>query len=261
MSNVVKILNKDGQPVVTSRQIAEDFEKEHSSVVVRAIENLIKDLKGSGQNCTHLFIETKYKNEQNKQYYKEYLLTRDGFSLLVMGFTGTKALQWKLKYIEAFNKMEEHIKAEQRPTCIEDILITQLQEMKSLKAEVQANKLGLEDVKKETKGIRDIVAINSKDWKSDCKSIVVQIAQKENINYQDVYREAYSALEKRAACQLSIRKTNIQKKMALEGICKSKIDKVTKLDAIESDKRLVECFLGIVKEMAIKYGISISKES
>jgi phage regulator Rha-like protein len=41
---------------------------------------------------------------------KEYLLTRDGFSLVVMGFTGQKALQWKLKYIEAFNKMEAQLK-------------------------------------------------------------------------------------------------------------------------------------------------------
>ena len=42
--------------------------------------------------------------------YTEYLLTRDGFSLLVMGFTGSRALEWKLKYIEAFNKMEQAIK-------------------------------------------------------------------------------------------------------------------------------------------------------
>ena len=65
---------------------------------------------GSAQNYAHLFIETTYKNEQNKQWYKEYQLTRDGFSLLVMGFTGKKALAWKLKYIEAFNKMEKALR-------------------------------------------------------------------------------------------------------------------------------------------------------
>lgn len=122
MNNLVNIyLNQDGQAVVTSRQIAEDFEKEHSSVVVRAIENLIKELKGSRQNCTHLFIETEYQNEQNKQWYKEYLLTRDGFSLLVMGFTGPKALQWKLKYIEAFNKMEKALKEPKQLTPMEQL--------------------------------------------------------------------------------------------------------------------------------------------
>ena len=62
------------------------------------------------EKSADLFIESKYQHPQNKQWYKEYLLTRDGFSLLVMGFTGKEALQWKLQYIEAFNKMEEQIK-------------------------------------------------------------------------------------------------------------------------------------------------------
>jgi Rha family phage regulatory protein len=121
VDKTISILNQEGQLVVTSRQVSEDFEKEHSSVVVRAIENLIKDLEGSGQNCTHLFIETQYQNEQNKQWYKEYLITRDGFSLLVMGFTGAKALSWKLKYIEAFNKMEEILKEQKYPQLSKEL--------------------------------------------------------------------------------------------------------------------------------------------
>ena len=54
-------------------------------------------------------MESEYTTERGRKY-KEYLLTRDGFSLLVMGFTGSRALEWKLKYIEAFNKMEQAIK-------------------------------------------------------------------------------------------------------------------------------------------------------
>lgn len=69
----IEILNQDVQLMVTSRQISEDFGKEHSSVVIRSIENLIKELKGSGQNCTHLFILGEYTHEQNKQIYIEYV--------------------------------------------------------------------------------------------------------------------------------------------------------------------------------------------
>lgn len=107
---LVKIeeINKEETLVVSSREIAEDFEKRHDNVL-RDIENLI-DGMGSPQNWAHLFIETKYQHGQNKQWYKEYELTRDGFSLLVMGFTGQKALEWKLKYIEAFNEMEKELK-------------------------------------------------------------------------------------------------------------------------------------------------------
>ena len=55
-----------------------------------------------------MMIMSSFQHKGNE--YIEYLLTRDGFSLLVMGFTGARALEWKLKYIEAFNQMEEAIK-------------------------------------------------------------------------------------------------------------------------------------------------------
>lgn len=61
-----------------------------------------------------MFVESSYLNRGKK--YLEYLVTRDGFSLLAMGFTGTKALKWKIKYIEAFNKMEEMLRKQSAPT-------------------------------------------------------------------------------------------------------------------------------------------------
>lgn len=109
MNGIINIQKQDGQLVVSSRQIAEHFEKEHFHVL-RDIENLIGGISKNGDTYNHLFIAAQYQNKQNKQWYKEYLLTRDGFSLLVMGFTGKKALQWKLKYIEAFNIMEQKLK-------------------------------------------------------------------------------------------------------------------------------------------------------
>src|SRR5699024_2698036 len=63
--------------------------------------------------------ETTYIHPQNKQEYREFLMNRDGFTLLAMGFTGKKALEWKLKYIEAFNKMEQHIKEQDKLSPME----------------------------------------------------------------------------------------------------------------------------------------------
>lgn len=104
--DVVVTRNNDGELVVTSRQVAEDFEKRHADVL-RDIE-VYKNRISTTQFCT-LFIESEYRASNGKMN-KEYLLTRDGFSFLVMGFTGAKADEWKLKYIEAFNKMEQAIK-------------------------------------------------------------------------------------------------------------------------------------------------------
>ena len=105
-AEVINIQNKDGVAVVSSRVVAFDFDKRHDHVL-RDINNIIES--NTTQNWGLLFIESQYKASNGKMN-KEYLLTRDGFSLLVMGFTGKEALQWKLQYIEAFNKMEEQIK-------------------------------------------------------------------------------------------------------------------------------------------------------
>lgn len=100
-----KLFNKDGQIVVSSRTIADDFSKRHADVI-RAIEEYLTDAEVRSLNC---LIESSYIDSKGETR-KEYLITRDGFSLLIMGFKGKEALQWKLKYIEAFNKMEEIIK-------------------------------------------------------------------------------------------------------------------------------------------------------
>lgn len=129
------VINKTaGELVVTSRQVAEDFEKDHR-VVVRAIENKVLSL--TEQNCSveKLFISSTYNHNGNE--YKEYLLTRDGFTFIVMRFTGAKADTWKLKYIEAFNKMEEHIKGQARPLTTEETLELQFKFTKEVKKEVK----------------------------------------------------------------------------------------------------------------------------
>lgn len=101
----ITLFNRDGKILASSREVAEKFGKRNPDVN-RAIENLIV------QNCTvrNMFIKTSYTSSRGRDE-NEYLMDRDGFSLLVMGFTGSKALEWKLKYIDAFNKMEETLKS------------------------------------------------------------------------------------------------------------------------------------------------------
>lgn len=104
MNNLVNIINQNGNLVVSSREVADNFNKQNKHVI-----EAIREIETSVENSTHLFIPNNYKDSYGRVQ-PEYLLTRDGFSLLVMGFTGQKALEWKLKYIEAFNKMEQVLK-------------------------------------------------------------------------------------------------------------------------------------------------------
>lgn len=102
MNDLVTVLND--QLVTDSLQVAEHFGKQHKDVL-KAIDNLV------AQNCAakSFFFEATHEN-RGKQY-KMYYMNRDGFSLLVMGFTGKEALEWKIKFIEAFNEMEKTLRS------------------------------------------------------------------------------------------------------------------------------------------------------
>jgi len=107
----------DGQITTTSMQVAAHFGKRHDHVM-RAIRNLVAEIP---KDHAPIFGEviTEYTNGKGgTQQGPAYRMTRDGFTLLAMGFTGKEALQWKLAYIDTFNKMENELlrKTEQLPS-------------------------------------------------------------------------------------------------------------------------------------------------
>ncbi|MCD4905477.1 Rha family transcriptional regulator [Enterococcus faecalis] len=120
MNNLV--IMKNQQAVTTSLQVAETFGKEHK-VVLKAIDEL---KEGVAQNYADLFYDDSYIHKQNKQSYRQVIMNRDGFTLLAMGFTGQKALQFKLKYIEAFNQMEKEIQQPKLPTSQRELAMLAL---------------------------------------------------------------------------------------------------------------------------------------
>ena len=116
MTDII-LSTQNGEPVVSSRQIAENFEKNHRDVL-RAVDNLKEDVR----NFAQMFFESTEPYSYGREQ-RTYLMNRDGFSLLVMGFTGKEALEWKLKYIAAFNAMEK--KLAQRPQLSRSELMAQ----------------------------------------------------------------------------------------------------------------------------------------
>lgn len=107
--NEIQIKYENNQMLVSSLQVAKDFGKRHDKLM-NEIRRIYGDLENNGSPLNsgdQMFIRSSYVHEQNKQEYPMYLMNRDGFSLLVMGFNNTAGvLDWKLKYINAFNKME-----------------------------------------------------------------------------------------------------------------------------------------------------------
>lgn len=110
---------QSGEPVASSRQVAENFGKEHKDT----LESIRQILAAENSATKSMFYETTFEN-RGKQY-PMYLMNRDGFTLLAMGFTGKAALEWKLKYIAAFNEMEKKL-AEQPQLTRSQLLATAL---------------------------------------------------------------------------------------------------------------------------------------
>ena len=104
---------KNDEAVCYSLQVAEKFGKRHNNVL-QNIDNLIAE----NSAVKSMFKQSTYKAD-NGQKYRMFYMNRDGFSLLIMGFTGKDALNWKLQYIKAFNQMESFIKEKSTQTWVE----------------------------------------------------------------------------------------------------------------------------------------------
>ena len=108
--NTTLVFIKNDTPLTTSRTVAEQFDKQHQHVM-RDIRDIISQVEDESK-IGRMFHETTYADKYGRQK-PMYTMTRDGFSLLAMGFTGKKALEFKLKFIDAFNRMEQALSVPQ----------------------------------------------------------------------------------------------------------------------------------------------------
>jgi anti-repressor protein len=136
------VIMRDRQAVTSSLQVAETFEKQHGHIM-RDIDKLLKTdspiLEGE------MFAKGTYTNSRGKEY-PMYYMNRDGFTLLAMGFTGKKAMQFKLKYIEAFNSMDKQLSVKTDSYMIQDPIkraerwIEEQRELKEVRNELEIAK-------------------------------------------------------------------------------------------------------------------------
>ena len=105
------VIVQNNQVVTSSKKVAEDFGKRHNDVV-----EVIRKLLATNFSVTKMFHEDVF--EYRGQMFPMFYMNRDGFSLLVMGFTGKEALDWKLKYIEQFNAMEKALQEQAQPKAL-----------------------------------------------------------------------------------------------------------------------------------------------
>lgn len=244
MKNLLIMHNQ--QAVTSSTNIAETFNKQHAHIL-RDVDQLRKDVSNFGE----MFFEATEPDSYGRDR-RIYLMNRDGFTLLAMGFTGSKALHFKVEYINAFNQMERQMM--QQPKSQAELIAMMAQNNVE-----QERRLSL--VEQEQKNTREILALTNNDWRNKVNAILNGIALKLGGGqyYSDIKNESYQLLEDRAGCSLCIRLNNRKAKMALRGSSKSAINKTTALDIIAEDKKLIAVYITVVKELAVKYQLNIAR--
>ncbi|EGT3660852.1 TPA: ORF6N domain-containing protein [Clostridioides difficile] len=257
--NNLQVIERNNERVLTTQQLADVYETDVNNIQT----NFNRNKERFKENVHYFLLQGEYLKEFKNQPTNSQLVSKHSSQLYLWTERGAnrhcKILDTD-KAWEQFDNLEEtYFKVKQhKPTCIEDVLIESLKEMKDLRLQVnQANSIALE-AKTEVETIKDVVSLDSNSWRTNTHQLIARIAKKqggfEHINM--LRTESYELLNKRFGVDLHRRLINKRRKMAEEGVSESKREKVNNLDVIQDDKKLIEGYVAIVKDMALKYGIS-----
>lgn len=183
------------------------------------------------------------------------LIAESGYLMLVKSFTDDLAWEVQRKLVNTY------FRAKSAQSDM-NALSPQLQLLISMELKQKEHDRQLAAVNQRVDGIREIVALSPASWREDCRKLLAKIAQTRDGGgaYQEVGAEAFKLVNERGGVSLETRLTNKRRRMADEGQCLSKRNKITRVDVIAEDKKLIEIYIAIVKEMAVKYGVSAEKE-
>lgn len=259
----------EGEKVVLAKTISEIHEVELRKINELINNNIdefeegidILDLKGNEDFAILAKDNGFYTQNALNASSNIYLLSEQGYHALVSLMRTEKSKEIRKQLRREYFSMRKAIKEESSKL---DQLSPQLQLLISMELEQKKIKQQLNEVnhnaleaKAEIKEIRQVVNLDTTNWRNETRTLIAKIARKQgDLKYiRDFTNESYELLNKRFGVSLERRLSNKCKNMALEGVSKSKISKLNNLDVIAEDKKLIEGYVTIVKDMAIKYGI------
>lgn len=152
----------------------------------------------------------------------------------------------------------------QQPNAFENlspqlqVLIQMETRQKQIEARQAEQATALAGLEQKIQNTCEVIALDKTAWRKDSEHLINKIARATGDGYGGIrllYEEIYRSIESRAGVSLNTRLINKRNRMAGEGVCKSKRDKLTRVDIIAEDKKLIEIYVAIVKELAVKYGV------
>lgn len=259
----------EGEKVVLAKTIAEIHEVELRKVNELINSNIdefeegidILDLKGNEDFAILAKDNGFYTQNALNASSNIYILSEQGYMALVSLMRTEKAKELRKKFRREYFAMRRVIKEEKSNL---DNLSPQLQLLINMELEQKRLRQQLNEVnhhalsaKAEIKEIRQVVNLDTTNWRSETRTLIAKIARKQgDLKYiRDFTNESYELLDKRLGVSLERRFNNKRLRMIDSGVSKTTLSKLNYLDVIAEDKKLIEGYVAIVKDMAIKYGI------
>ena len=178
------------------------------------------------------------------------LITEQGYLMLVKSFTDDLAWKVQRSLVNGYFKVKS-LAADLSPQM--QMLYGMLDQMAQTERQArEAKEIAVKAVET-TEAIKEAVTPVFDDWRAKTNDKIIKITKKACIPYADMRDEMYRALEQRAGCDLGTRLRNLRSRLSDKGGTKTAIDKLCKMDVIESDKKLREIFSKIVSEYEVKY--------
>lgn len=268
--------------VVDSREVAEMLGKDHKKLL-RDIKVYMKYLAETNFGPSNFFIESNYRDLNNRKR-PCYLLTKQGCEMVANKMTGKKGILFTATYVQAFNDMEQTLKGN---ITLDSILGT-LQEFKTMQENIEIINRNMKlvqnnvnavheeaeeakqissgaylaveemskDVNEKLKQLKNVYeVVNDSRWRERTDTLLKSTAYSlGNIScIANLRRKVYSLMEKRLCIDFDNTIKRRAKRMALEGVCKSKIDKINPMTIISEDKKLIDSYVSTVREVCIAF--------
>ena len=221
------------------------------------------DLKRSGLEV-NLIDHGIYNQNSINRSENIYLLSERGYAKLLKILEDDVAWEQYEKLVDGYFNMRQTLNASELSPELQmfnqmfkAMANNELETKEAKRIALNANNKA-EEVKEQIQSMRDVITLDSNGWRKETATLINKIANKlggfEHI--RNVREESYKLLNENYCVDINRRLKNKQKNMALEGVSRSKINKVNVLDVIAEDKKLLNGYINIVTKMAIRYGVA-----
>jgi hypothetical protein len=253
----VQIIEHEGERVLLTEQLSDIYECEPSNIKKNFNANKDRFVEGKhyykleGKELDNLRVT--FSDLQISPMTRSlYLWTRRGASRHCKMLGTDKA--W-----EMFDLLEDKYFNPAPPKQLSplEILAQQANALVEQEKHIKALQAKQEAQAQELQGMRDVIQLSSAVWRKETTSLLNKIARSRgDDNFMGVRHESYQILNERMGVCVETRLANARKRMDENGYSKTQINKLNVLDVIGQDKKLIEGYLSVVKDMAIKYGVA-----